>query len=142
MAQLPQVSVRDLSRRPNDVLRRVAAGERLIVCRHKKPIATLQPLDGFVFQPFDGTTHDVFGWPLGGIDDEIEKLTEAQRVMLRDCYRQWRLRPFRLPEELQDDIRGMLRDLTLRGLITKTECGLELTGRGLAIHEALRARVA
>ena len=62
--------------------------------------------------------------------------------MLRDCYKHWRLWPFRLPEELQVNIRGMLRDLMLRGLIKRTDCGLQLTGRGLVIHEALRARVA
>lgn len=142
MEQLPQVSIRDLSRRPNDVLARVARGERLIVCRHKKPVATLQPLDGFVFQPFEGTAHDVFGWPIAGIDDEIAKLSEAQRALLRDCYRQWRLRPMRLPPNLQWGYNEALEDLVLRGLAEKTWLGWELTGRGLAMREALVRRKA
>lgn len=95
--RLPTVSTSDLSRQPHVVLERVARGERLVVCRHKRPIATLQPLDGYVFQPFSGTAHDVFGWPIGGIDAEIAKLSEAQRVLLRDCYRRWRLWSGRVP---------------------------------------------
>ncbi|HYP24448.1 MAG TPA: type II toxin-antitoxin system prevent-host-death family antitoxin [Actinomycetota bacterium] len=140
MEQLPQVSIRDLSRRPNEVLRRVTAGERLIVCRHKKPVATLQPLDGYVFQPFDGTARDVFGWPVGGIYDEIAKLSEAQRVLLRDGYRRWRLWSGRVPSDVPGDRRTMLSDLAVRGLAKKTEFGWELTGRGLAMHEALQGR--
>ncbi len=138
---LPTVSVSDLSRNPKEVLGRVARGERLLVARHGELVATLQPLDGYVFQPFKGTAHDVFGWPVGGIDDEIAKLTEAQQVLLRDCYKQWRLWPFRLPDELIHDLRGTLLDLTVRGLIRKTDCGLQLTARGLALHEALRRQV-
>lgn len=141
MQELATVTTSDLSRTPGEVLRRVRRGERLIVVRHKDPIATLQPLDGYVSQPFGGAAHDVFGWLIGGLDEEIEKLTPAQRVLLRDCYKHWRVWPFRLPAELETDIRGMLRDLTVRGLIKRTDCGLELTGRGLAIHEALRARL-
>ena len=142
MEPLPTVTVSDLSRRPNDVLQRVARGERLIVCRHKKPVATLQPLDGYVFQPFEGTAHDVFGWPVGGIDEEIDKLNRIQRLLLRDCYRQWRLRPMRLPEPFGVGLLEALDDLALRGLAKKTEYGWELTGRGLAMHEALQRGVA
>jgi prevent-host-death family protein len=140
MYQLPAVSVRDLSRTPREFLDRVAAGERFVVCRHGRPLATLQPLDGYVFQPFEGTAHDLFGWPIGGIDDEIAKLSRAQQVLLRDCYNRWRLWSGRLPEHLMVNIMGMLRDLELRGLAKKTDCGWELTGRGLAMHEALQRR--
>lgn len=139
---LPTVSTSDLSRRPNDVLERIERGERLIVCRHKTPIATLQPLDGFVFQPFEGTAHDIFGWPIGGIDDEIAKLSDAQRALLRNCYDQWRLRPMRLPPNLWPGYNEALQDLARRGLAKKTSCGWELTGRGLAMHEALQREVA
>ena len=142
MEPLPTVTVSELSRRPNDVLQRVSRGERLIVCRHKKPVATLQPLDGYVFQPFEGTAHDIFGWPVGGIDDEIDKLSQVQRLLLRDCYRQWRLRPMRLPERVGVGLFDALDDLALRGLAKKTEFGWELTGRGLAMHEALQREVA
>lgn len=137
---LPSVSIRELSRSPGEVLARVAAGERLLVCRHGKPLATLQPLDGYVFQPFTGTAHDVFGWPIGCIDDEIAKLSRAQRVLLRDCYRRWRLWAGRLPDGLRENPMGILKDLALRGLARKTTCGWELTGRGLALHEALQHR--
>ena len=111
------------------------------MCRHKKPLATLQPLDGYVFQPFEGTAHDIFGWPIGGIDEEIAKLSRAQRVLLRDCYHQWRLRPMRLPSQLQCDYNDELKDLALRGLAKRTWLGWELTGRGLAMHEALQSEV-
>ena len=135
--RLPTVSTSDLSRRPNDVLGRVERGERLIVCRHKKPVATLQPLDGYVFQPFEGTAHDVFGWPIGGIDDELAKLTELQRALLRYGYRDWRLWWTRVPAEIEGSRMGALDDLIVRGVAKKTSRGYELTSRGLAMHEAL-----
>jgi prevent-host-death family protein len=137
---LPSVPIGDLSRRPREVLDRVAAGERLIVSRHGRPVATLQPLDGYVFQPFEGTAHDVFGWPIGGIEDEIAKLNPAQQALLGGCYKDWRLRPVRLPEDLQTQGFRSLGDLEVRGLARKTSRGWELTGRGLALHEALRGR--
>lgn len=137
----PSVSIRELSRCPGDVLRHVAAGERLFVCRHGKPVATLQPLDGYVFQPFTGTAHDVFGWPIGNIDGEIAKLTEAQRVILVHCYSQWRLRMTRLRHYCPDaSFSEEIRDMHLRGLVVRTEFGWELTGRGLALREELLRR--
>jgi len=42
-SDLPWVTIRDLSRTPGGVIQRVLRGERLIVCRHGHPIATLQP---------------------------------------------------------------------------------------------------
>ena len=140
--KLPTVSVRDLSRNPGEVLDRVASGERLLVSRRGRPVATLQPLDGYVFQPFDGTAHDVFGWPIGGIDGEIAKLSLAQRLLLRDCYRHWRLWSGRLPEGMNTNGMEMLQDLAVRGLARKTPRGWELTGRGLAMHEVLQREVA
>ncbi len=104
-----------------------------------RPVATLQPLDGYVFQPFEGTAHDVFGWPIGGIDGEIAKLSEAQRILLRDGYRRWRLWPGRIPNDVEGDRTTILEDLHIRGLAKKTTCGWELTGRGLALHEALQS---
>jgi prevent-host-death family protein len=139
---LPSITARDLSRATADVLVRVETGERLVVTRHGRPVATLQPLDGYVFQPFEGTAHDVFGWPIGGIDDEVAKLSEAQRVLLRDCYLQWRLRPGRLPGDLWVGSARTLDDLAVRGLAKRTEFGWELTGRGLALREALRGELA
>lgn len=142
MRRLPQVSIRDLSRSPATALRRVRQGERLIVVRHKDPLATLQPLDGYVFQPFTGTAHDIFGWPIGGMHEEIAKLTLAQQLLLRDCYRDWRLWSRNLPDDLRIEWHDALSDLILRGLAKRTPRGWELTGRGLAVHEALQREVA
>ena len=139
--RLPSVSIRDLSRGPGEVLRRVSAGERLLLCRNGKPVATLQPLDGYVFQPFTGTAHDVFGWPIGGIDDEIAKLSRAQRVILVRCYSQWRLRMTRLWHYCPGaSFIEEIREMHLRGLVVRTEFGWELTGRGLALREELLRR--
>jgi hypothetical protein len=87
MSRLRAVSIRDLSRRPGEVLDRVAAGER-------QAVAT-------------GT---------GGYG------------------------PVRLPEHLWSEGMRSLGDLEIRGLARKTFRGWELTGRGLAMHEALRGR--
>ena len=50
----PEVTTSDLSRSPRRVLDRIAGGERLLVTCHGRPLATLQPLDGVVWQPFAG----------------------------------------------------------------------------------------
>lgn len=140
IVELPTVSISELSRNPREVLRRVASGERLLVSRHGRPLATLQPLDGYVFQPFAGTGHDVFGWPIGGVDEELAKLTELQRALLKYGYRDWRLRWTRVPEDIEGSRVGAIEDLIVRGLVRKTPRGCELTSRGLAMHEALQRR--
>ena len=140
MRRLRTVSIRELSRATAEVTERVEAGERLIVTRHGRPVATLQPLDGYVVQPFTGAAHDVFGWAIGNIDEEIAKLSEGQRVLLRDGYRHWRLWMGRVPSNVEGDRGEMLEDLRVRGLAKKTSCGWEPTGRGLALHEALSGR--
>jgi prevent-host-death family protein len=135
---LPTITTSDLSRNPGRVLRRIERGERLVVCRKGKPLATLQPLDGFVFQPFEGTAHDVFGWPIGGIEEEAGKLSDLQRQLLLHGYRQWRIWPARVMDRAEWSLCiGALEEMRVRGLVTKTECGNELTGRGLALREAL-----
>jgi prevent-host-death family protein len=134
---LPTVTTTDLSRRPGEVLARVERGDRLLVCRQRRPVATLQPLDGYVFQPFTGTAHDVFGWPFGDEAAQIERLSDAQRQMLTDGYRQWRVRLVRVHGVDSDELMRSLEDLYLRGLARKTPRGIELTGRGLALREAL-----
>ena len=141
MQPLSTVTTSDLSRRPGDVLSRVRRGERLIVVRHKDPVATLQPLDGYVLQPFEGTATDVFGWPIGGIDDEIAKLSRAQRVILVHCYSRWRLTMTRLWHYCPGaNFNEEVRDMHLRGLVVRTELGWELTGRGLVLREELLRR--
>ena len=138
---LPSVTTSDLSRRPREVLDRVARGERLIVCHRKRPVATLQPLDGYVFQPFDGTVHDVFGWPIGGMDTEIDKLGEQERALLVDGYKDWRIRPARIWDLFPgEDMGPRLRQMAVRGLVFKGWRGWELTGRGLALREELLRR--
>jgi antitoxin (DNA-binding transcriptional repressor) of toxin-antitoxin stability system len=134
----PMVTTSELSRSPGVVLERVARGERLIICRHKRPVATLQPLDGYVLQPFSANAHDIFGWPIGGAADEAAKLTGAQRALLVEGFRHARLitsipeTPFGLGELN----RGMA-DLVLRGMARRTYRGCELTGRGMAMREFL-----
>ena len=137
---LPTVTTSDLSRRPRDVLDRVARGERLIVCHWKKPVATLQPLDGYVVQPHTGAVHDVFGWPFGGIDDEIAKLDDVERRLLTDGYKDWRVRPGRVRGvDFGATLRALER-MRLNGLAVRPWRGWELTGRGLALREALLRR--
>lgn len=137
---LATVTTSDLSRRPRDVLSRVERGERLLVCHWRKPVATLQPLDGYVLQPFGGTVHDVFGRPFGGIDGEIAKLSPAQRALLTDGYRDWRLRPTLVRDLEFSVLVGALEEMAVEGLATKAWRGWELTGRGLALREALLRR--
>ncbi|MDQ3982186.1 MAG: type II toxin-antitoxin system Phd/YefM family antitoxin [Actinomycetota bacterium] len=111
------MSTSELSKRPAKILGRVARGERFIVCRHNEPVATLQPLDGYVLQPFDGTAHDIFGWAIRGAADEIEKLSEAERRLLLDGYRDWRLRPTRTTREFDFGVLNRaIEDMGLRGL--------------------------
>jgi antitoxin (DNA-binding transcriptional repressor) of toxin-antitoxin stability system len=134
---LPAITTSDLNKRPRDVLRRVAAGERLVVYWRHKPVATLQPLDGFVFQPFTGTAQDVFGWPFDDPSDQIAALTAEERALLLDGYSRWRVWPGRVHGLDYSAVCRALEDMKLRGLVTKTMCGNELTGRGLALREAL-----
>ena len=135
---LPTITTTELSRKPADVVRRVMRGERLIISRRNRAIATLQPLDGYVFQPFAGTAHDIFGWPIGGVEDEIAKLSEPQRQLLLRGVRTWRVWPTRLWDQFDGPVvLKALEEMRLLGLVIKTERGNELTGRGLARREAL-----
>ena len=136
---LPQVTTSDLSRQPGDVLDRVARGERLVVCRRKEPVATLQPLDGYVFQPFTGTAHDIFGWPFGAEADQLEGLSDVDRALLLDGCRGLRVRTtVHLDEEFGWSVlRRAIEAMRLRGLARKTPRGIELTGRGLFLREVL-----
>lgn len=136
---LPAITTSELSKRPGDVLDRVARGERLVVCRHKKPVATLQPLDGYVFQPFTGAVHDVFGWAFGAEADQVEALTDVERALLLHGRRGLRLRPaLELGERFEWGVQTRaVEALKLRGLARKTPRGVELTGRGLVLHEIL-----
>jgi prevent-host-death family protein len=135
---LPFVTTSDLSRSPRAVLDRVLRGERLVVSCHGRPLATLQPLDGVVFQPFTGSGHDIFGWPVGGEGEECAKLSQAQRDLLSDGVKHWRFVLGLLHDK--HDFEALVRaldDLGLRGLARKTNRGWEPTGRGMVLHEFL-----
>lgn len=63
---LPTVSVRELVRNPGAVIDRVRSGERFIVARHGRPVATLQPIDGWI-QCGDGLPTDIYDLVLRGL---------------------------------------------------------------------------
>jgi antitoxin (DNA-binding transcriptional repressor) of toxin-antitoxin stability system len=141
-SSFPEVTTSDLSRTPRQVLDRIGRGERLIVTCHGRPLATLQPLDGTVWQPFTGSVHDIYGWPITGPLDECEKLRDAQRDLLMDGVRFGRLVPVRLygDYEFAELIRS-IENMAIRGLVRSTNRGWMLTGRGMALREALMAGV-
>lgn len=136
--RLAVVTVRELSRDAREVLDRVLRGERLIVARHGRPIATLQPLDGIVVQPLSGHDCDVTGSPLGDRETELAKLSELQRQLLRDGGEFDRIYPMRIAREndLSDVLRA-LEGLGVRGLARKTSRGWVVSGRGMILREIL-----
>jgi hypothetical protein len=114
-------------------------GERLIICRHRRPIATLQPLDGLVFQPLEGRDYDISGSPLGSPSVELEKLSETERALLLDAVSHGRLVPNRVERDHDTSTyRLALESLVIRGLIKRSSSrGHVLTGRGLVLREEL-----
>jgi antitoxin (DNA-binding transcriptional repressor) of toxin-antitoxin stability system len=134
----PEVTTSDLSRSPRRVLDRIARGERLLVTCHGRPLATLQPLDGVVWQPFTGGVHDIYGWSVTGAIEECDKLSEAQRELLREGVRWGRLVPARLHEDYDFvELIRSIENMHIRGLVRRTTRGWELTGRGMALRETL-----
>jgi len=134
----PEVTTSELSRSPRRVLDRIAGGERLLVTCHGRPLATLQPLDGVVWQPFTGGVHDIYGWSVTGAIEECDKLSEAQRELLRNGVRWGRLVPSRLHEEYEFvELIRSIENMHIRGLVRRTKRGWELTGRGMALRETL-----
>lgn len=129
--------MRELSRAPRRVLERVFRGERLIVCRHGHPVATLQPLNGCVTQPLGGPEHDVVGSPLGDISQEIAKLRPLEKKILMECVKWDRIHYSTLAGP---DMNKTLREWEVRGLARKTRRGRILSGRGMILREALLER--
>jgi antitoxin (DNA-binding transcriptional repressor) of toxin-antitoxin stability system len=115
MDALESITVGDLSKRMGPILDRVLRGERLLVCRHRRPIATLQPLNGVVLMP-DGTTSDVHGDAIGDVSQEAAKLTETQRELLRDHIQLGRIVYGRLSSVDQARLREALDDFVAQGL--------------------------
>jgi hypothetical protein len=139
---LASVTTSELSRSPKAVLDRVAQGERLIIRCHKRPLATLQPLDGVVLQPFTARVHDVYGRLIGSLEEECDKLTEVQKALLTAGIRDFKIYPARVNGRVKQPfdwgllIRS-LEELRLMGLAKKTYPGWELTGRGMMLRETL-----
>jgi prevent-host-death family protein len=130
---LPIVSVRDLVRNPAEVLERVARGERFIVCRHRLPVATLQPIEGWVGDERGENECDIHGSPLGDQRREAGKLSKTQKEMLLGTNRLQRY-----IHQGQSDFRPAMEDLVLRGLARQSSHrGMVLTGRGMVMKEWL-----
>ena len=58
--ELVEISMSDVNKKVGPIIDRVLRGERFIVCRHNRPVATLQPLD-------------------------VNKLNSVQQALPRDC---------------------------------------------------------
>lgn len=139
--QLCRLPVSELNKKTGEVVHRVMRGERFIVCRHGRPVATLQPLNGRVVQPLDGTQCDVTGSPLGDASAEVDKLTCAQHALLLDGISLGRIVFSRLYHDHRSDELGAgLEDLVLRGLVRRSDRGTILTGRGMVLREELFLR--
>ena len=134
---MPSVSVRELVRNPGVVIDYVHSGERFIVTRHGTPVATLQPIDGWIHCG-DGPPTDIHGEVLGDPALELSKLTPDQHQMLlkvdplgRYIY----IAGINFPE--------LLKDLVARGLARKSSRrGVRITGRGMVLAEELAKREA
>ena len=134
---LPTVSVRELVRNPGAVIDRVRSGERFIVARHGRPVATLQPIDGWI-QCGDGHPTDIYGDVLGDPAHEASKLTSVQINMILAVNRLGRY-----IDTGDDDYRELMDDLVLRGLARKSSHrGMVVTGRGMVLKEWLVKRAA
>jgi prevent-host-death family protein len=139
-SSLETVTTSELSRSPMKVLDRVQRGERLVICRHGLPLATLQPLDGFVLQ-HTGEVTDVYGHPADPVIAETEKLDEVQRELLQNAIRHGRIIPSNAKKKFPyERMREAMAELGLLGLAKRENRGWELTGRGFMFHEALVRR--
>lgn len=66
---LPTVSIRELARKPAEILDRVAAGTPLLICRHNRPVALLRP---------------ILGWPVEDASEEAASLSSDHKSLLRN----------------------------------------------------------
>lgn len=71
---MPEIPVRELRNHVSDVLRRVEAGEELVVTVSGRPVATLAPVRRQ--RPRFLPTAEVLGWPKAdsGLRDELREL--------------------------------------------------------------------
>lgn len=144
---LGTVKVSELSRSPMKVLERVCRGERLVVLRHSRPIATIQPIDGSVLQP-GGQETDIRGGPLGDIERELARLCPEAKTILTGA-RRGRVNTtivdgFERVGGVSHISRAVIQDLRTRGYIRQlaNSGGYSLTGRGIVVREELFRRAA
>lgn len=132
------VGIRQLSRDPGGVLARVARGERLLVRRHKKVVATIQPIAGSVVLPHVPRELSVDGSPLGDAQEEAAKLTRAEKLLLTDAVGVTRIIPVRVsrPSVRWQEV---LELMEAKGLVRKSPIGWILRGRGMVLREVLLA---
>ena len=122
-------------RNPAAVLGRVSRGERFLVCRHRRPVATLQPITGWVVDGSGEHDCDIYGSPLGDQRREVEKLSQLHRELLLSTDG----RSQRFIYGGQPGYREAIDDLTLRGLARRSQHrGMVLTGRGIVLKEWLQ----
>jgi hypothetical protein len=125
-----------LIRNPGIVFDDVLRGERFIVCRYHRPVATLQPIDGWVTDGAAEHAFDIYGSPLGDPAHEIAKLSEHQRQLI--------LNTLRLNGRFIHDGPGYaeaIDDLVLRGFARRKQgMGHVITGRGMVLKESLQQR--
>lgn len=129
MDRLERISLRQLNRAPGPILERVRIGQRFIVCKNGHPVATLQPLDGYVLHP-SGRAYDLYGCPLGDASVEIAKLTEAQHRVLGGTHQYCRMTTIGPFDELRE--KGLARRGGVYG-------GHFFTAKGLVLREGILA---
>jgi prevent-host-death family protein len=139
IAGLPIVSVRELGNAPGAIVERARKGERLIVSKHGLPVATIQPLTGFVLQP-GGPAHDAHGNTLADIAAEIDRLSIAERAVLISTWNgviKSRPPAGLLRSGVFDDA---LKSLIVKGAIKELRPGRGLTGLGRFLADEVEAR--
>ena len=85
VSDFPHIGIRELSRGPGDVLDRVGRGERFVVCRRGRPVATLQPLDGVVVQLSPARSSTSRALPWGIRKDQRGLVLTGRGMMLREA---------------------------------------------------------
>jgi prevent-host-death family protein len=134
---LPTVTVRQLSREPRPVMEEVGRGKRFVVTKHGKPLATLQPIDGYVTHPVTAKESDIFGSPLGSQAHEAAKLSTVEKELLSRAHPLFNRITVGCSDAPSDQLWAGMRSLQLRGMARKQSRGLILTGRGLTMQEWL-----
>jgi antitoxin (DNA-binding transcriptional repressor) of toxin-antitoxin stability system len=139
VAGFPTVSIRELGKTPGMIVGRVERGERIIVCNRGFPVATIQPLTGFVTHP-DGSIRDVAGSPLTDVAAAVTALPPHVKDALLSCSRDViKLGP-PISKWPVGTLAKAILELHARGLIRRQERGWVLTGLGHYFREELWKR--